>query len=152
MGERLANARFTVRYIGRYTKRPVLAQTRIKNYDGQSVTFEYHDKANHEHKLVTMPVEQFMARLVSHIPDKHFRQIRYYGLYASRDKRNDLDKARVILGLTQGKRPEPLNWRERRKQQRGFDPLVCGHCHSELQLIKLVYCSRDGPMTEISFE
>lgn len=152
MGERLANARFTVRYIGRYTKRPVLAQTRIKKYDGQLVTFEYHDKAVGEHKLVTMPVEQFMTRLVRHIPDKHFRQIRYYGLYASRGKKGNLNKAMVILRLSQKKRIAPLNWQQRRKLQRGFDPLVCGHCQSELKLVKLVYCSRDGPMQEVSFE
>jgi len=152
MGERLANARFTVRYIGRYTKRPVLAETRIKKYDGQSVTFEYHDKATNMHKLVTMPAEEFIARLARHIPDKHFRQIRYYGLYANRGKKNELAKSRIVLKLTQGKKIEPINWRQRRKLQRGFDPLICGHCGSELQLIKLVYCSRDGPIKEISFE
>lgn len=152
VGERLANARFTVRYIGRYTKRPVLAQTRIKEYDGQSVAFEYHDKVTQEHKLATLPAKEFMVRLVRHIADKHFRQIRYYGLYASRGKKDDLDKARVILSLTLGKRIEPLSWRQRRKRQRGFDPLICGYCQAELKLVKLVYCSRDGPIKEVSFE
>ena len=152
MGERLANARFTVKYIGRYTKRPVLAQTRIKDYDGQTVAFEYHDKTTKAHKLVAMPVEEFIARLIRHIPDKNFRQIRYYGIYANRAKKDDLAKARAILKLAEGKRLEPINWRQRRRIQRGFDPLVCGYCGSELKLIKIVYKSRDGPLEEISFE
>jgi hypothetical protein len=152
MGDRLANARFTVRYIGRYTKRPVLAQTRIKFYDDQSVTFEYHDKAAREHKLVTMPVAQFITRLVSHIPDKNFKQIRYYGLYANRAKQEELARSQAILKLTAGKRLDPVCWRQRRKLQRGFDPLVCGYCGAELRLVKIFCKTRAGPLREISFE
>ncbi len=31
----------------------------------------------------TIPVLDFMARLTQHIPEKHFKMIRYYGIYAS---------------------------------------------------------------------
>lgn len=152
MGERLANARFTVKYIGRYTKRPVLAQTRIKFYDRQSVTFEYQDKTTKTLQLTTLAVEEFIARLVRHIPDKNFRQIRYYGIYANRAKTHELVKARAILKLTERKRLAIVDWRQRRKRQHGFDPLICGYCGSELRLIKIVYKSRDGPLKEILFE
>ena len=127
-------------------------QTRIKNYDGQLVTFEYHDKATKEYRVVTVTVEKFITRLVRHIPDKHDRYIRYGGIYANRSRRNGLAKARAILKLTQGKQLERVNWRQRRKLEHGFDPLICGHCGSELKLVKLVYKSRDGPLKEISFE
>jgi len=151
MGVKLSNAYFTVRYIGRYTKRPVLAQTRIKHYDGQSVTFEYQDKTEKIHKITTLPVEEFISRLIRHIPDKHFRQIRYYGLYANCTRKDNLAKARTILKLTSGKHLEPLNWRQRQRQENGFDPLICCHCGNELQLTKIVYKSRDGPLKEIIF-
>ena len=151
MGRRLGNARFTASYIGRYTKRPVLAQTRIKAYDGQTVTFEYEDKAVKEHKLMTIPVKEFMTRLIRHIPDKNVRYIRYYGAYANRTRTDDLAKAQAILKLAEGKRLEPVYWRDRCKWQTGYDPLTCCHCGSELKLVKLVYRSRDGPLKEISF-
>lgn len=149
---KLPNAKFTAKYIGRYTKRPVLAETRIKNYDGQTVTFEYEDKAAKIHKITTLPVEEFISRLIRHIPDRNFRQIRYYGAYANRTRTNDLAKAQAILKLTKGKRLEPVYWRDRCKWHTGYDPLICCHCGSELKLVKLVYRSRDGPLKEISFE
>lgn len=142
----------TAKYIGRYTKRPVLAETRIKAYDGQSVTFEYEDKAAKEYKVTTLPVEEFMIRLVRHIPDKHFRQIRYYGLYSNRTRSVDLPKAKLILKQTAGKKLTPLNWRIRRQDYTGFDPLICHRCGVELVLVKIVYRSRDGPLKEIIFE
>ena len=42
----------------------------------------------------------FIARLIQHIPEKHFKQIRYYGLYArsrENDKKINLAIAKVEL-------------------------------------------------------
>ena len=36
----------TLAYIGRYTKRPAIAQTRITNYDGTFITFFYEEDDN----------------------------------------------------------------------------------------------------------
>ena len=150
---KLPNARFTAQYIGRYTKKPVLAESRIKAYDSKSVSFEYEDKTAKLRKVTTLPVEEFMIRLVRHIPDKHFRQIRYYGFYSNRTRRDDLAKAKLILKQTAGKKLTPLNWRLRRKiQNGGHDPLICHRCKVELVLVKIVYKSRDGPLKEIIFE
>lgn len=152
MGIRLANARFTTKYIGRYTKRPVIAESRIKDYDGRTVTFEYEDKSEQTHRVIQLPIEGFISRLVRHIHDKHFRQIRYYGIYSTRSRKQDLLAARAILLLTAGKQIGSLNWRQRRKAQNGgIDPLICHHCGAELMLVKIVYKSRDGPLKEFSF-
>jgi putative transposase len=43
IGEKLLNSVFTVRYIGRYTKRPAIAESRITAYDGKTVTFNFVD-------------------------------------------------------------------------------------------------------------
>jgi Putative transposase. len=37
------NHRTNIDYIGKYLKRPPVGETRIKKYDGNSVTFEYLD-------------------------------------------------------------------------------------------------------------
>lgn len=148
VGIALASARFTTYYIGRYAKRPAMAQSRIKEYDGEYVTFEYEDKRTKEHVLTTFSAEAFLATLIRHIPEKHFRQIRYGGIYSTRSRKRDLETARAALRLEQGKNPIPLTWRERRLQENGLDPLICPRCGNELVLVKVAYRSRDGPLKE----
>lgn len=84
IGRKLPNAKFTVTYIGRYTKRPVIAESRILEYDGNSVLFYFEDQATEETLYVRLSVEEFIARLIQHIPDKSFRQIRYAGIFSTR--------------------------------------------------------------------
>ncbi|OGL78464.1 hypothetical protein A3J43_00630 [Candidatus Uhrbacteria bacterium RIFCSPHIGHO2_12_FULL_54_23] len=62
------------------------------------VTFEYEDRTEgQERKPLRMRVEEFIARLVVHIHDKHFRQIRHYGIYATRTRKEDIALARKLL-------------------------------------------------------
>jgi len=84
IGIKLSDARFTITYIGRYTKRPVIAESRILEYDGKFVTFSYEDQLSSETCYVRLTVEDFIARLIRHIPDKGFRQIRYAGVFGPR--------------------------------------------------------------------
>ena len=151
VGLSLASARFTTYYIGRYAKRPPMAQSRIKDYDGEYVTFEYEDKRTKERKRTTFSAEAFLALLIRHIPDKHYRQIRYAGCYATRNRKHDLAVARACLKLEEGKNPAPMTWRERRMRENGTDPLVCPRCGAELALVKVAYRSRDGPLKERTF-
>lgn len=151
MGVRLDNARFTTRYIGRYAKRPAMSESRIKGYDGVHVTFEYEDKIEKEHRVLTLLAEEFLIHLIRHIHTKYFRQIRYAGIYSSRTREHDVATGRMVLRLTRGKQVYPPSWRERRRQRNGADPLVCHHCGAELELVKIVYRSRDGPLEEMIF-
>lgn len=151
MGVRLNTVSFTTRYIGRYAKRPAMSESRIKGYDGTYVVFEYEDKVEKEHRVLKLSVEEFLKRLIRHIHDKHFRQIRYAGIYASRVRTEAVAVARTILRLERGGEVYPMSWRERRKQQNGHDPLVCHHCGAELELVMVVYRSRDGPLEEMIF-
>lgn len=152
MGIRLSNARFTTQYIGRYTKRPVLAQSRIKDYTGGCVTFEYEDKTEGVHKLTQMTVEEFIARLIVHIHDKHFRQIRHSGMYATRTRKANLAMARGLLRQEPKEETPRTMWRDRRRTQNGYDPLICHRCGVPLTLVTVTYRSRDGPLVERTFD
>ena len=80
------NPKIVTKYIGRYLGRPVIATSRIDRYDGETVTFHYN--RHEDNRLITesVPVMEFIQRLIQHIPKKHFKQIRYYGLYAGNHK------------------------------------------------------------------
>lgn len=49
-------------------------------------TFLYHDKTEGIEKRETVTVEEFITRLIRHIPDEQFNTIRHYGVYAHRIK------------------------------------------------------------------
>ena len=90
VGKRLDSLEFTVKYIGRYAKRPVIAETRLKSFNGESVEFSHRDKVLQREVTLHMPVAEFIGKVVRHIPEKHHRMIRYSGLFANRVKLPDL--------------------------------------------------------------
>ena len=69
-----------VKYIGRYLGRPVIATSRIDKYDGEMVTFHYNRHEDEQYIEETVPAMEFIQRLIRHIPEKHFKMIRYGGL------------------------------------------------------------------------
>ena len=66
--------------IGRYIRRPAIVVGRIEEYDGNYVTFRYTNKTDGQEKTETVTAEEFIARLIRHIPDEHFKTIRYFGV------------------------------------------------------------------------
>ena len=71
-----------IKYIGRYLGRPVIATSRIDKYDGELVTFHYNRHEDEKYVVETIPAMDFIKRLIRHIPEKHFKMIRYGCLYA----------------------------------------------------------------------
>ena len=145
IGEKLSNASFTVRYIGRYTKRPAIAESRIKAYDGSSVTFVYHDHKAHDKETVTMPTHDFIGKLIRHIPDSHFRTIRYFGFYANRLRGKLLPTVFILLRHTEtydAIRKKlailPSWWRHQIERFTNQDPLLCSFCHIPLALVTII--------------
>jgi hypothetical protein len=149
MGKKLDNAQFTTRYIGRYAKRPAMAESRIKDYDGSFVTFEYQDKKEGVYQTERLLVFDFFARLIRHIHDKHFRVIRYAGMFSARTKTRDTALVRRLLSQTTNKSRKPLSWRERRLRESGVDPLRCIFCGTTMVLIEVWFRSRDGPLRRV---
>lgn len=50
------------------------------------MTFKYVDKTDGVEKIESVTVEEFIARLIRHIPDEQFKTIRHYGMYSRRIK------------------------------------------------------------------
>jgi hypothetical protein len=154
IGAALLDPGATVRYIGRYTKRAVLAEYRITAYDGKLVRFSFRDYAQGgKTSYKTLPVLAFIGRLIRHIPDKGFKMVRHAGLFAPRWKARHLGQARALLAQeTPGAAvavaaeavAEPtsmLSWRERRTARGEEDPLVCSTCKVERELVGEVFGS-----------
>ena len=76
----------TIKYISRYLGRPVIATSRIDTYDGKNVTFHYTRHEDNKTVTETIPALNFIQKLIVHIPEKHFKMLRYYGIYAKHHK------------------------------------------------------------------
>lgn len=139
IGASLLDPRFSVQYIGRYTKRAVMAEYRITYYDGEIVRFSYKDYAEGgKTSFMTLKVHTFIGRLIRHIPEKHFPMIRYAGLFSNRWKKQYLSQARVALNQSQpdgsNKNTQP-SWADRQIDYTGTDPLICPNCDQPLTFI-----------------
>lgn len=131
------NPQHTVNYLGRYLKRPPLAQSRLQHYDGQTVIFDYLNHTTGQQQTRTDSAPAFITRLVQHIPDKGFRMIRYYGFLAHRVRSTLLPK---IYALLNQPTPYPLaiRWPVLLQQSFDLDPLQCILCQAPLRLSALV--------------
>lgn len=95
------NRREMVKYIGRYIRHPAIAESRIEGYDGERVTFWYLDDDGVKHH-VTMGVEEFITAVIRHIPDRQFKTVRHYGIYA-RNQRRFFQRLLGVVSIVQKK-------------------------------------------------
>lgn len=123
-------------YFSRYTKRPPIADSKIKNYDGNYVTFSFRDHKTGAYKDDKIHVFEFIKRFIQHIPDVGFRMIRYYGLLANRVRLKALDIVAKLLGAIKKTILEKIDYPTLFYQSFGRNPLICPLCRSEL----LFYC------------
>ena len=87
---RIDKPRDIAKYIGRYVRHPAISNSRIVSFDGISVEFYYEQEdadGNKTTHYVKMNVDEFISSLIQHIPDRQFKMIRHYGVYARTLKR-----------------------------------------------------------------
>ncbi|MDE6952250.1 MAG: transposase [Erysipelotrichales bacterium] len=88
-----------VKYITRYTSRPVMAESRIVKYDdvNRTVHWYYHRHEDEKRIDVTEPVETFINNVVLHCPNENFKMVRYFGFYSNKSSKT-YDKMAVLVG------------------------------------------------------
>ncbi len=126
-GKDLKEADSTIKYAGRYGKRPVIAESRIIEFTGKEVTFRYKDRALSKNMTLTLKTVDFIKRLIVHIPDNNFRTIRYSGIFATRVKTESIATAEKILTLIK-RTYKRKSFREMFSESYGYDPLKCCFC------------------------
>lgn len=128
----------TIKYISRYLGRPVIATSRIDTYDGENVTFHYTRHEDNKTVSETVPALNFIQRLIVHIPEKHFKMLRYYGIYAKHHKQEKLlrkcisEKKRAFLKSIQ-------DWRNSILLSFGYDPLCCSECGTSMLVLEVYH-------------
>ena len=134
----LCDPRIVVKYIGRYLGRPVIASSRIDKYDGEMVTFHYNRHEDEQYIEETIPAMEFIQRLIRHIPEKHFKMIRYGGIYA-RHREIDSKLYRAISKSKHHIYRSFNQWRTAILSSFGYDPLVCPDCQHRMEFLELYF-------------
>lgn len=134
----LCDSETVIKYIGCYLGRPVIATPRIDKYDGALVTFHYNRHEDDKYIEETVPAIDFIKRLIRHIPEKHFKMIRYGGLCA-RHREIDYKLYRAISKSKHRIYRSFNQWRTAILTSFGYDPLECPNCKHIMTVLEIYY-------------
>ena len=128
----------TIKYISRYLGRPVIATSRIDTYDGKNVTFHYTRHEDNKTVTETIPALNFIQKLIVHIPEKHFKMLRYYGIYAKHHKQEK--KLRKCISAEKQRFLRSIqDWRQSILLSFGYDPLCCSECGTSMLVLEVYH-------------
>jgi hypothetical protein len=99
-----------LKYAGRYTRRPPIAEHRITLITDRTVTFWYKDKRLHRKVEVQCSLEEFVDRLAQHIPERYKHSVRSFGLLAPRTISQTTNAIFAVFRQKRRSRPKPLSW------------------------------------------
>jgi hypothetical protein len=128
--ERYPHGQGVMRYLSGYVKGGPLGDSRLRGADATAVTFAYQDHHDGQHKTMRLATEDFLSRLLWHVPEPRQHTIRHYGLYASQGAAKRAI-ARAHLGQTV---PAPLDsaWQTTLTRLGHPDRINCHHCGKRL--------------------
>jgi hypothetical protein len=97
-------------YLARYVYRVAITNDRIESYENHRVTFRWRDyRHGNVEKPGTLEGQEFVRRFVMHVPPRGFVRIRSYGFLANRNRKQNIERARQLIGEGAPPRtPEPF--------------------------------------------
>jgi hypothetical protein len=109
-----------LKYLGRYTHRVGIANSRLLDVNSSQVTFR--TKCG---RKISLPPVTFLRRFLQHVLPDGFKKIRHAGLYAAFKA---LAKAKAILGTPEAPPPTQPTWQEALLTLTGVDAMRCRGC------------------------
>jgi len=135
-----AGPRQVLDYVGRYTHRIAISDSRLVDINDGQVTFRYKNyrQAHPTPKPMTLPATEFIRRFLLHVLPAGFHRIRYYGFLGHRHRTQKLARCRELLGTAL---PEttpsiaPADYRDRYATLTGRSLCECPVCHDGQMLV-----------------
>ena len=118
-----------IEYLGRYTHKIAISNSRILSVDGDMVSFQARDYKTGVQETITISCMEFIRRFLRHVLPTGFQKIRYYGLFCNRWKSRNLNIIFNIQGSRRfTSRLAGLSSVEIILEVFGKDVTVCPHC------------------------
>lgn len=108
-------------YLARYINRVAITNDRIERYEDHQVTLRWRDYGDGGHvETRSFDGQDFLERIVMHVPPKGFVRNRAFGFLANRNRQSNLKRARQLIGRVY---TPPV------REQEPFEPLrLCPDC------------------------
>ncbi len=132
--ESFSGAETVMHYLGRYTHRIAVSNSRILRMDEETVTIRVKDYKNGGvWKELTLEGVEFVRRFLMHVPPKNFVRIRHYGLLSNHNKGKLIPLCRNLIGCRKFLRRFRKNDKvQAMKILYKKDVTVCPHCGGTL--------------------
>ena len=117
-------------YLGRYTHRVAIANSRLLACENGHVRFRWRDyRADNRPKVMTLDTDEFIRRFLLHVLPKGFRRIRHFGFLANCCRAAKLARIRAALQAPEPPRTvEPVDYRQRYAILTGHRIDLCPIC------------------------
>lgn len=118
-----------IEYLGRYTHRIAITNTRIQSVNETQVSFSARDYKSGETKVITLENVEFIRRFLMHVLPSGFQKIRYYGFLNNSTKTKNLKIIFRLQGYQKFKqRYVGLSIAELLKEVWNYDIRLCPAC------------------------
>jgi len=121
--EKYSHGKGVLLYLSRYLLGGPFKAQQIRSMDSEHIRFSYKDHREKRQKILTLSIDEFMRRILMHIPEPRIHTLRHYGLYASQARtaretcRNQL-KSEQRQGALEEDNPS----------KEGVFQVLCKHC------------------------
>ncbi|HEY7097399.1 MAG TPA: transposase [Terriglobales bacterium] len=115
--------RIIIDHIGRYIRKPPIAQYRLSRLNEEQVQYLAKDTRRRCLTPVTFTNKEFLALLMPHIVDRYCNSMRYFGLLAPQSKRL-LSVVFHLLNQQQQPKPRTLSYAELLNETFGINPFI----------------------------
>jgi len=114
----LKNPDTIVRYLGRYTRKIAISESRIRSVNDDHIVFDYKDYRDNKDKQLQLSGREFLRRFLLHVLPQGFMRIRHYGFLSNRNRRERLAVIRQCLQA-------PPYEKTQTETNAGIKPMAC---------------------------
>jgi hypothetical protein len=120
---------YVLEYLARYTHRVAIANSRITALKNGMVTFKSKNRKENRTEQITITAVEFIRRFLLHSLPCGFVRIRHYGFLANRNRNANLNRIRLLMGLSELPEKEIAPLEEMMLSLTGIDITSCPFCN-----------------------
>ncbi|PKQ60299.1 hypothetical protein BZG01_21135, partial [Labilibaculum manganireducens] len=93
----MAGIQAVVKYLGGYTNRVAISNSRITSVENRKVYFRYKDRKRLVSKTMQLNTMEFIRRFMLHVLPHNFYKIRYYGILSSANSKTKKEQIAALM-------------------------------------------------------
>jgi hypothetical protein len=135
-----------VSYLGRYTHRVAISNSRLVSLHKDVVQFKWKDYRDNRVKVMSLDAICFIRRFLQHILPCGYYKIRYYGMFAARHSKTSMEQCFALLRSAPGiSKYEGLPMNEVLRLITGRDIIKCCRCEKGTMVMACAVSGCEDP-------